>query len=64
MTPSRLCSAPTPPLPDRTRRNWKPNVFTKRVWSDALDDWIQFRMTTAAMRHIDKVGGIDNYLQA
>jgi large subunit ribosomal protein L28 len=46
----------------RTRRQWKPNVQNKRLWSVALNDWIEFRVTTKALRCIDKAGGIDNYL--
>jgi large subunit ribosomal protein L28 len=46
----------------KTRRTWKPNVVSKRVWSDAMDDWVRFSMTTRAMKEIDNYGGIDNYL--
>lgn len=45
-----------------TKRRWYPNVINKRVWSDALDDWVRFKMTTTALKAIDNVGGIDNYL--
>ena len=34
----------------------------KRVWSDTLNDWVQFKMTTTAMKAIDDIGGIDQYL--
>ena len=27
-----------------------------------MDDWVQFRMTTTAMKAIDNIGGIDQYL--
>ena len=37
-------------------------MFKKRVYSDALDEMLQFKMTTHVMRCIDKAGGIDNYL--
>jgi ribosomal protein L28 len=46
----------------RSKRTWKPNVIKKRVWSDALDDWVQFKMTTRALKEIDNIGGIDNYM--
>eukprot|EP00501_MAST-03F_sp_TOSAG23-6_P001585 GSMAST32.ASY1.ANO1.1651.1 assembled CDS len=46
----------------RTRRCWKPNVQSKRLWSVALNDWLKFNVTTTALRCIDKAGGIDNYL--
>mmetsp|Transcript_26305 Transcript_26305/g.26559 ORF Transcript_26305/g.26559 Transcript_26305/m.26559 type:complete len:173 (+) Transcript_26305:133-651(+) len=46
----------------RSKRRWYPNVLNKRVWSEALDNWIRFKMTAKALRAIDDVGGIDNYL--
>jgi ribosomal protein L28 len=46
----------------RSKRRWEPNVQNKRVWSEALNDWIQFKMTTKAMKEADNVGGIDNYI--
>merc|ERR1719213_217865 len=39
-----------------TRRNWKPNVQRKRLWSEALEDWMQFKVTTHALKCIDKAG--------
>ena len=45
-----------------TKRTFKPNVFTKRVYSEILDDMIQFHLTTSTLRSIDKAGGLDNYL--
>jgi len=47
----------------RTRRKFKPNVFKKRVYSETLDEMIQFHLTTSTLRSIDKAGGLDNYLQ-
>ncbi len=46
----------------RTRRSWKPNVQKKRVFSDALNDWVSFQFTTTALKAVDHHGGIDNYL--
>lgn len=46
----------------KSKRSWHPNVFSKRVWSFALDDWVRFKMTARAMKAIDDYGGIDNYL--
>jgi large subunit ribosomal protein L28 len=46
----------------RAKRFFYPNVQKKRVWSDAMNDWIRFNMTTAAMKAIDNFGGIDNYI--
>jgi large subunit ribosomal protein L28 len=45
-----------------TKRKFKPNVFIKRVYSEILDEMIRFHLTTSALRSIDKVGGLDNYL--
>ena len=45
-----------------TKRTFKPNVFTKRVYSEMLDEMIRFHLTAAALRSIDKAGGLDNYL--
>lgn len=46
----------------KTKRRWYPNVVNKRVFSQSLNDWVRFKMTTKAMKVIDDVGGIDNYL--
>merc|ERR1711934_58673 len=46
----------------RTRRNWKPNVQTKKLWSDTLEKRVEFQATTHALRCIQKAGGLDNYL--
>lgn len=45
-----------------TLRKWYPNVLNKRVFSYALNDFVRFKMTAAALKIIDKDGGIDNYL--
>jgi large subunit ribosomal protein L28 len=45
-----------------TKRKFKPNVFIKRVYSEILDEMIRFHVTTSALRSIDKMGGLDNYL--
>jgi len=47
---------------DRTRRTWKPNVQDKRLFSYVLDRHIRIKVTTHALRCIDKAGGIDEYL--
>jgi ribosomal protein L28 len=38
----------------RTRRSWKPNVHTKRIWSDAFGTMLKLRVTTHALRCIDR----------
>ncbi|KAJ0090625.1 hypothetical protein Patl1_12683 [Pistacia atlantica] len=47
---------------DRSRRSWKPNVQEKRLFSYILDRHIRVKVTTHALRCIDKAGGIDEYL--
>lgn len=47
---------------DRTRRTWKPNVQEKRLFSYILDRHVRVKVTTHAIRCIDKAGGIDEYL--
>lgn len=34
------------------------------MFSEALDDWVRFKMTTTALKKIDDYGGIDNYVLA
>ncbi|KAL2073604.1 hypothetical protein VTL71DRAFT_10930 [Oculimacula yallundae] len=46
----------------KTRRHWRPNVQSKRLWSDAMQDYIRLRITTRVLRTVDKVGGLDEYL--
>lgn len=46
----------------KTRRYWRPNVHSKRLWSDALQGYIRLRITTKVLRTVDKVGGLDEYL--
>lgn len=46
----------------RTRRTWHPNVQKKKYYSEILDSTIKIRVTTAAMRCIDKAGGFDGYI--
>nr|XP_043610489.1 54S ribosomal protein L24, mitochondrial-like [Erigeron canadensis] len=47
---------------NKTRRSWKPNVQEKRLFSYVLDRHIRVKVTTHALRCIDKAGGIDEYL--
>ncbi|KAH6760640.1 Ribosomal L28 family [Perilla frutescens var. frutescens] len=47
---------------NKTKRNWKPNVQEKRLFSYILDRHIRVKVTTHALRCIDKAGGIDEYL--
>lgn len=47
---------------NKSRRSWKPNVQQKRLFSYILDRHIRVKVTTHALRCIDKAGGIDEYL--
>lgn len=46
----------------KTRRRWNPNLQKKKVYSEILDEMIPFHLTTSALRSIDKMGGLDEYL--
>jgi large subunit ribosomal protein L28 len=37
-------------------------VQTKRLFSDSMNTWFPLRITTHALRCIDKAGGLDNYV--
>ena len=41
---------------------WHPNVQKKTYFSTILGVHLRLRMTTAAMRWIDKAGGFDSYI--
>eukprot|EP00887_Chlorella_sp_A99_P004307 scaffold15.g4307.t1 len=47
---------------NKTRRVWNPNVQNKRLWSGILGRMVPLRVTTAALRNIDKAGGLDEYI--
>ncbi|GFP80281.1 50S ribosomal protein l28 [Phtheirospermum japonicum] len=49
-------------IPKSTKRNWKPNVQEKRLFSYILDRQVRVKVTTHALRCIDKAGGLDEYL--
>lgn len=39
----------------KTRRTWLPNVQSKRLFSDALQEFVKVKLTTRALRTIKKV---------
>ncbi|GAA5885582.1 hypothetical protein JCM6882_007481 [Rhodosporidiobolus microsporus] len=47
---------------NKTRRSWLPNVQQKNVYSEALGRSLRLKVTTGALRTIDKCGGLDAYL--
>jgi len=47
----------------KTRRTWLPNVQSKNLFSNALDKWVSVKLTTAALKTINKYeGGLDEYV--
>lgn len=46
----------------KTRRSWRPNVRRKKLWSEALGEFLYIKVTRKALRTIWKSGGLDNYL--
>ncbi|KAK3293741.1 ribosomal L28 family-domain-containing protein [Chaetomium fimeti] len=46
----------------KTRRQWRPNVHHKRLWSAALGVFVRTRVTARVLRTVDKAGGLDEYL--
>jgi large subunit ribosomal protein L28 len=47
---------------NRTRRRFLPNLQETSVWSDSLQKAIRLKVSTYALRTIEKRGGIDGYL--
>lgn len=48
---------------NRTRRRFLPNVQESSVYSEAISRWISLRVSTAGLRTIEHVGGIDAFLK-
>ncbi len=47
---------------NRTRRRFEPNLQKKRFFIPELDKWVTLKITTSAMRNINKMG-IYEYLK-
>ena len=47
---------------NKTRRRFLPNLQTMRVQSDILGRKISLRVSTSAMRTVEKHGGLDAFL--
>ena len=47
---------------NRSRRRFLPNMQRASLMSDVLGEAIQLRLTTAAIRTIEKNGGLDAFL--
>ncbi|ADC61156.1 MULTISPECIES: 50S ribosomal protein L28 [Allochromatium] len=41
---------------NKTKRRFLPNLHEKRFWVEAEKRWVKLRLTTKAMRTIDKKG--------
>lgn len=41
---------------NKTRRKWNPNLHWKRFWIPSENRFIRLRVSTSAMRNIDKKG--------
>eukprot|EP00322_Chrysochromulina_rotalis_P003401 CAMPEP_0115848366 /NCGR_PEP_ID=MMETSP0287-20121206/10885_1 /TAXON_ID=412157 /ORGANISM="Chrysochromulina rotalis, Strain UIO044" /LENGTH=115 /DNA_ID=CAMNT_0003302277 /DNA_START=107 /DNA_END=454 /DNA_ORIENTATION=- len=49
----------------KSRRTWKPNVQSKRFWSETYQRFLQFRVTTSVIREVNRLkDGIDGYLRS
>lgn len=46
----------------KTARTWQPNIQPKRLWSETLKTFVKARVSTNALRTMDKLGGLDRYL--
>ena len=47
---------------NRTRRRFLPNLQQSSMLSDALGQMVSFRVSTRAIRNVEKSGGIDAFL--
>lgn len=39
-----------------TRRQWKPNLQSKRIYVPELDRWVRVQVTAQELKTIDKIG--------
>lgn len=47
---------------NRTRRRYLPNLQQQRFYSETLGEAVRLRVSTAALRTVEKRGGLDGYL--
>ncbi len=47
---------------NRTRRRYLPNLHSQSFFSDSLKETVRLRVSTQALRTVEKRGGIDEYL--
>ena len=48
----------------KTRKSWKPNVQDKKIFVPELGRSVRIRLSTRAMRTMDKKGGLMAYLRS
>lgn len=46
----------------KTKTIAQPNVQYKRIYSQALDQMIRFKVAVSAIRDLEKTGGLDRYI--
>ncbi|KZS96973.1 hypothetical protein SISNIDRAFT_450759 [Sistotremastrum niveocremeum HHB9708] len=46
----------------KTRRKWFPNALSKNLYSEILGQRVRVTISARALRTVDKLGGLDNYL--
>jgi large subunit ribosomal protein L28 len=47
---------------NKTKRTFLPNLQNVTLLSDALEQGFKFRVSTAGLRSVEHVGGLDNWL--
>ncbi|MGI9436483.1 MAG: 50S ribosomal protein L28 [Geminicoccaceae bacterium] len=47
---------------NRTRRRYLPNLQNQRFYSEALGESVRLRVSTQALRTVEKRGGLDGFL--
>lgn len=48
----------------KTRRSWKPNVQTKKIFVPEIGRSVRVQLSTRALRTMDKKGGLMPYLRS
>ena len=49
---------------NRTRRRFLPNIQDTGLYSEALDLWVNVRVSMAGLRTVEHKGGLDAYLSS
>lgn len=47
---------------NRTRRKFRPNLIKAKLLSDILGQSVSMRISTSALRSVEHIGGLDNFL--